>query len=134
MKKLITIFSTLLLVGCPGAGDRYYPPEHAEVAIRNNAVCVTVSPEGDEKVQSVLIHRNDSNQQVKDTYIDKSYFLTKDDCIGTNGYKFLTGVPYTVSVNLNSKKKADKKIFPSSRLFITEFSLETTRGQLSIER
>ncbi|MGE9550355.1 putative T6SS immunity periplasmic lipoprotein [Erwinia amylovora] len=131
MKKLI-IFSTLLLVGCPGSGDRYYPPEQAEIAIRNNAICIMVSPEGDERVQSVFIHRNDSNQQVKDTYIDNSYFLTKDDCIGTNGYKFSTGVPYTVSVNLNSQKKADKRIFPSSRLFVTEFSLETTGAQLII--
>lgn len=113
----------LLLVGCP-RGDHVSPEYPAHAALREQVVCITVTPEKDEQVQSVLISKSGSHKAEAFKYFESTYKVVSGECVDMLGYRFQHDESYKVSINLNSPEKRAQGIHPSSRTFIAVFSVE----------
>ncbi|WP_405051243.1 putative T6SS immunity periplasmic lipoprotein [Serratia nevei] len=51
-----------LLAGCPSIGDRIPVDYPATACLREGKVCITVQPQGDEKLTGISIYRLDDAQ------------------------------------------------------------------------
>lgn len=62
MKRIFPLAFPFLLVGCPSIGDRIPVDYPATANLREGKVCITVQPQGDEKLAGISIYRLDEAQ------------------------------------------------------------------------
>ena len=122
MRKLLLIISAFLMSGCPGPGDYYHPDYPAQVKIKDNRPCVTVQPEGDEKVRAVLIHEMPGMTRER-LFAPPPYTLRSGECLDIATYPFRLNTVYIVAATLVSDEKYKRGRFPAGRGFITRFRL-----------
>ncbi|BFO08728.1 putative T6SS immunity periplasmic lipoprotein [Serratia rubidaea] len=107
----------LLLVGCP-RGDHVSPEYPAHAALREQVVCITVTPEKDEQVQSVLISKSGSHKAEAFKYFESTYKVVSGECVDMLGYRFQHDESYKVSINLNSPENERKVFIPQAALLL----------------
>lgn len=132
MKRILIILSPALLTGCPSWGDRVPENYPADVTLRNGEVCVTVTPQGDEKLEAISVYRLGDADKREITFFDKLIDISPNQCIPNQGYIFTEGPHYYFSVKLTSPEKSKAGNFPFSRNFVAEFSLEKVNNQLQV--
>lgn len=62
MKRIFTLAFPFLLAGCPSIGNRVPVDYSATAGVREGKVCITVQPQGDEKLAGISIYRLDEAQ------------------------------------------------------------------------
>ena len=132
MEKLIFILAVFFLSGCPGPRDSFPRTWPAQVTIKSNQLCVTVRPEGDEKLRSIMIYElaDMANQK----YFKASpYTVHADECLNVAAYPFRLDTAYVVSVTLTSEKKRQRAYYQSARGFIAHFRLTEGAYGLQVE-
>ena len=129
MKRILLVGGILLLVGCP-RGDYVSPEYPAYVALREQVLCITVTPEKDEQVQSILIGNSGSHKAEAFKYFESTYKVASGECVDMLGYRFQHDESYKVSINLNSSEKRTQGIHPSSRTFVAIFTVAENNGRL----
>ncbi|CAI1058245.1 putative T6SS immunity periplasmic lipoprotein [Serratia quinivorans] len=133
MKRIFILSLPFLLAGCPSMGDRIPVDYPATVTLRDGAVCVTVIPEGDEKLAGISINRLDNTQNRDFKFFEPLREIALNQCIPDEGYVFAPGQKYHFSVKLISPKKQQAGDFPFAREFATEFSVNQSNGILQVE-
>ncbi len=62
MKRIFPLAFPFLLAGCPSIGDRIPVDYPATAGLHEGKVCITVQPQGDEKLAGISIYRLDEAQ------------------------------------------------------------------------
>ena len=117
IKRILLVGGILLLVGCP-RGDHVSPEYPAHAALREQVVCITVTPEKDEQVQSVLISKSGSHKAEAFKYFESTYKVVSGECVDMLGYRFQHDESYKVSINLNSPENERKVFIPQAALLL----------------
>ncbi|CAI0818495.1 Uncharacterised protein [Serratia entomophila] len=133
MKRIFPLAIPFLLAGCPSMADRIPVDYPATVSLRAGALCVTVMPEGDERLAGISIYRLDEAQSRTFKFFDPLRDITAGQCVPDEGYVFAPGQQYHFSVKLLSPKKLQAGDFPSAREFVTTFSVAHINGSLQIQ-
>ncbi|WP_054181320.1 putative T6SS immunity periplasmic lipoprotein [Trabulsiella odontotermitis] len=127
---LISVF-TLLLAGCFHVGDPRAKHYRASVFTVANEVCVTVQPEGDEKLISLIIEEvGNSKNKLERFYYDDAITVSSDKCVPNFGYRYEAGKAYNYSLILESSAKKKKGVVPASRIYGVDFTLRENSGKL----
>lgn len=132
MHKLFLIIVAFLLSGCPGPGDYFNPDYPARVTIEDNKPCVTVQPEGDEKVYAIHIYEMAGMTHEK-LFMPVPYIVRADECLDITAYPFRLDIAYVVVINLVSEKKYKRRSYPTGRRFVTRFRLVNSIHGLQVE-
>ncbi|CAI1861590.1 Uncharacterised protein [Serratia quinivorans] len=133
MKRTLFLVIPFLLAGCPSMADRVPVDYPATVSLRAGAVCVTVMPEGDEKLAGISLFRLDDAEHRDFKFFDPLRDITPNQCVPYEGYVFAPGQEYHFSVKLLSLKKRQAGVFPSAREFVTTFAIGQVDGTLQVE-
>jgi len=133
MKRIFPLTFPLLLAGCPSIGDRIPVDYPATAGLREGKVCITVQPQGDEKLAGISIYRLDEAQSRTFKFFEPLRDIAPNQCVPDEGYVFAPGQQYHFSVKLLSPKKLQAGDFPSAREFVTTFALSQVNGALQIE-
>ncbi|KYQ99238.1 hypothetical protein AWY96_12300 [Serratia plymuthica] len=133
MKRTLFLVIPFLLTGCPSIADRMPVDYPATVSLRAGAECVTVMPEGDEKLASISIYRLDDAEHRDFKFFDPLRDITPNQCVPYEDYVFVPGQEYHFSVKLLSPKKRQAGVFPSARKLVTTFAVSQVNGALQIE-
>ncbi|YCH30816.1 hypothetical protein M1E08_19720 [Erwinia sp. PK3-005] len=132
MYKLLLIACAFLISGCPGPRDYFPRIWPAQISIKDGKPCVTVQPEGDEKVRSVMIYEmTEMNNQRR--FESEPYAVRDDECLDMNAYPFRLNTAYVISVTLISEKKRQRAYYKSARGFVTRFRLSEGAHGLQVE-
>ncbi|WP_208715811.1 putative T6SS immunity periplasmic lipoprotein [Pantoea cypripedii] len=123
-KNYVIIAATVLLSGCPGPGDRIPPKEPANVAIRDNLVCITAPIQTGEYVSAVQISDGEDNHLLR-TLAKKPIDVTNGQCLPTFGYDFKRGHTYTAYYTI------EKNDIDSGRYLSVVFSTFNGLQQIS---
>lgn len=133
MKRIFILALPFLLAGCPSMADRVPVDYPATVSLRAGAVCVTVMPEGDEKLAGISLFRLDDAEHRDFKFFDPLRDITPNQCVPYESYVFAPGQEYHFSVKLLSLKKRQAGVFPSAREFVTTFAIGQVDGALQVE-
>ncbi|MGB8665399.1 MAG: putative T6SS immunity periplasmic lipoprotein [Serratia inhibens] len=133
MKRIFILALPFLLTGCPSMADRIPADYPATVSLRAGAVCVTVMPEGDEKLAGTSLYRLDDAEHRDFKFFDPLRDITPNQCVPNEGYVFVPGQEYHFSVKLLSPQKRQAGVFPSAREFVTTFALSQVNGALQVK-
>jgi hypothetical protein len=133
MKRIFPLAFPFLLAGCPSIGDRIPVDYPATAGLREGKVCITVQPQGDEKLAGISIYRLDEAQSRTFKFFEPLRDIAPNQCVPDGGYVFAPGQQYHFSVKLLSPKKLQAGDFPSAREFVTTFALSQVNGALQIE-
>jgi hypothetical protein len=133
MKRIFPLAFPFLLAGCPSIGDRIPVDYPATASLREGKVCITVQPQGDEKLAGISIYRLDEAQKRTFKFFEPLRDIAPNQCVPDEGYVFAPGQQYHFSVKLLSPKKLQAGDFPSAREFVTTFALSQVNGALQIE-
>lgn len=124
MKRIFPLTFPFLLAGCPSIGDRIPVDYPATASLREGKVCLTVQPQGDEKLAGISIYRLDEAQSRTFKFFEPLRDVAPNQCIPDEGYVFTPGQQYLFSAKLVSQKKQQAGEFPSAREFVAEFALQ----------
>ncbi|WP_421105632.1 putative T6SS immunity periplasmic lipoprotein [Serratia marcescens] len=122
-----------MLAGCPSVGDRIPVDYPATASLREGKVCLTVQPQGDEKLAGISIYRLDEAQNRTFKFFEPLRDIASNQCVPDEGYVFTSGQQYHFSVKLVSIKKQQAGEFPSAREFVAEFVVLQEGNQLRLE-
>ncbi|HGE8303025.1 TPA: putative T6SS immunity periplasmic lipoprotein [Serratia marcescens] len=132
MKRIFPLTFPFLLAGCPSVGDRIPVDYPATANLREGKVCITVQPQGDEKLAGISIYRLDEAQNRTFKFFDPLRDVAPNQCVPDEGYVFTPGQQYHFSVKLVSQKKQHAGDFPSAREFVAEFALQQAGNKLRL--
>ncbi|HFF8947465.1 putative T6SS immunity periplasmic lipoprotein [Serratia marcescens] len=133
MKRIFPLAFPFLLASCPSIGDRIPVDYPATASLREGKVCITVQPQGDEKLAGISIYRLDDAQSRTFKFFDPLRDVAPNQCVPDEGYVFTPGQQYHFSVKLVSQKKEQAGEFPSAREFVAEFVVQQEGNQLRLE-
>ncbi|HGM6665494.1 TPA: putative T6SS immunity periplasmic lipoprotein [Serratia marcescens] len=133
MKRIFPLAFPFLLVGCPSIGERIPVDYPATANLREGKVCITVQPQGDEKLAGISIYRLDEAQNRTFKFFEPLRDIAPHQCVPDEGYVFTPGQQYHFSVKLVSQKKEQAGEFPSAREFVAEFVMQQEGNQLRLE-
>ena len=86
-------------------GDYVSPEYPAHAALREQNLCITVTPEEGEQVQSILFGKSGSHKAEAFKYFESTYKVVSGECVDMLGYRFQHDESYKVSINLTLPKK-----------------------------
>ncbi|MGK0686408.1 putative T6SS immunity periplasmic lipoprotein [Serratia marcescens] len=132
MKRIFPLAFPFLFAGCPSIGDRIPVDYPATASLREGKVCITVQPQGDEKLAGIAIYRLDEAQNRTFKFFDPLRDVAPNQCVPDEGYVFTPGQQYHFSVKLDSQKKQQAGEFPSAREFVAEFALQQVATELRL--
>ncbi|BEM07166.1 MULTISPECIES: putative T6SS immunity periplasmic lipoprotein [Serratia] len=132
MKRIFPLAFPFLLVGCPSIGDRIPVDYPATANLREGKVCITVQPQGDEKLAGISIYRLDEAQNRTFKFFEPLRDIAPHQCVPDEGYVFTPGQQYHFSAKLVSQKKQQAGEFPSAREFVAEFALQQAATELRL--
>jgi hypothetical protein len=133
MKRIFPLAFPFLLAGCPSIGDRIPVDYPATAGLREGKVCITVQPQGNEKLAGISIYRLDEAQSRTFKFFDPLRGIAPNQCVPDEGYVFTPGQQYHFSTKLVSIKKQQVGEFPSAREFVAEFTVRQVGNQLQLE-
>ncbi|HIE1061094.1 TPA: putative T6SS immunity periplasmic lipoprotein [Serratia marcescens] len=133
MKRIFPLAFPFLLAGCPSIGDRIPVDNPATASLREGKVCITVQPQGDEKLAGISIYRLDEAQSRTFKFFEPLRDVAPNQCVPDEGCVFTPGQQYHFSVKLVSQKKEHAGEFPSAREFVAEFVVLQEGNQLRLE-
>lgn len=133
MKRIFPLAFPFLLAGCPSIGDRIPVDYPATANLREGKVCITVQPQGDEKLVGISIYRLDEAQNRTFKFFEPLRDIAPNQCVPDEGYVFTPGKQYHFSAKLDSLKKQQAGEFPSAREFVAEFVVQQEGNQLRLE-
>lgn len=116
-----------LLSGCP-LGDKF-PYYRADISTIENKLCISIAPEGDEKISSLSIYDTTSNKILMEKY-ELSLYAAPGKCIPNYGFNFETGKDYHYSIIVKSEKKKREGKYPYGRSYSASFTLRNNNGAL----
>ncbi|WP_372242290.1 putative T6SS immunity periplasmic lipoprotein [Serratia marcescens] len=132
MKRIFPLTFPFLLAGCPSVGDRIPVDYPATASLREGQVCITVQPQGDEKLAGISIYRLDEAQSRTFKFFEPLRYIAPHQCVPDEGYVFTPGQQYHFSAKLVSIKKQQAGDFPSAREFVAEFALQQVATELQL--
>ncbi|HGM5270106.1 putative T6SS immunity periplasmic lipoprotein [Serratia nevei] len=132
MKRIFPLTFPFLLAGCPSIGDRVPVDYSATAGVREGKVCITVQPQGDEKLAGISIYRLDEAQSRAFKFFEPLRDIAPSQCVPDEGYVFTPGQQYHFSAKLVSQKKQQAGEFPSAREFVAEFALQQAATELRL--
>lgn len=132
MKWILLTLVSFFLTGCPSPADRAPATYDASATLHGSDVCITVTAEGDEKLEAITIYKLDEPENREIKFLTHLYAVTPNQCLPNMNYIFTENNSYHVSVKLTSTEKYNKRDVHYSRVFVTEFSLKKTNGNLQI--
>jgi len=91
MKRIFPLTFPFLLAGCPSIGDRIPVDYPATANLRESKVCITVQPQGDEKLAGISIYRLDEAQNRTFKFFDPLRDVAPNQCVPDEGYVFTPG-------------------------------------------
>ncbi|MEB5613224.1 putative T6SS immunity periplasmic lipoprotein [Serratia marcescens] len=133
MQQIFPLAFPFLLAGCPSIGDRIPVDYPATANLREGKVCITVQPQGDEKLAGISIYRLDEAQNRTFKFFEPLRDVAPNQCVPDEGYVFTPGQQYHFSAKLVSIKKQQAGEFPSAREFVAEFVVQQEGNQLRLE-
>ncbi|MEL5349223.1 hypothetical protein PTR25_05470 [Serratia nevei] len=132
MKRIFPLTFPFLLAGCPSIGDRIPVDYPATASLREGKVCITVQPQGDEKLAGISIYRLDEAQNRTFKFFEPLRDIAPNQCVPDEGYVFTPGQQYHFSAKLLSHNKQQAGEFPSAREFVAEFALQQAGTKLRL--
>ncbi|HFD2078911.1 hypothetical protein NL402_14830 [Serratia marcescens] len=133
MERIFPLAFPFLLAGCPSIGERIPVDYPATAGLREGKVCITVQPQGDEKLAGISIYRLDEVQNRTFKFFDPLRDVVPNQCVPDEGYVFTPGQQYHFSAKLVSLNKQQAGEFPSAREFVAEFVVQQEGNQLRLE-
>ncbi len=96
MKRIFPLAFPFLLAGCPSIGDRIPVDYPATASLREGKVCITVQPQGDEKLAGISIYRLDEAQSRTFKFFDPLRDIAPNQCVPDEGLRIYAGaaVPF----------------------------------------
>ncbi|OKP49296.1 hypothetical protein A8A12_14245 [Serratia marcescens] len=132
MKRIFPLTFPFLLASCPSVGDRIPVDYPATANLREGKVCITVQPQGDEKLVGISIYRLDEAQNRTFKFFEPQRDIAPNQCVPDEGYVFMPGQQYHFSAKLLSHNKQQAGEFPSAREFVAEFALQQVATELRL--
>ena len=130
MKRiLIILLPVAVLAGCPGYRDKIPEVETTEILLRQGQVCMTVLPNGDEKLAAISVYSPVKPDETRLFFFNPTDSIRAEQCVPTNGYAFSEDVTYRFSAKLISPQREQTGKWPFSREFSVEFKLKGNQGQ-----
>ena len=131
MKRIFTLAFPFLLAGCPSIGNRVPVDYSATAGVREGKVCITVQPQGDEKLAGISIYRLMRRRAARSNSSSRCGYRP-NQCVPDEGYVFTPGQQYHFSAKLLSHNKQQAGEFPSAREFVAEFALQQAGTKLRL--
>ncbi|CAI1495324.1 Uncharacterised protein [Serratia quinivorans] len=103
MKKLFFLNFVFLLTACPGYQDKIVAKIPANVAIKDNDVCIWSHGQKGEKVTAIQIYSEEGGRLVK-TFSDNPLYPDDKECLPTFSYKFKLGDNYRIYYDIQASE------------------------------
>ncbi|WKV52153.1 putative T6SS immunity periplasmic lipoprotein [Dickeya fangzhongdai] len=116
MNKILSLFPVLLLVGCPGSGDRMMEKLPANVKVTENNVCITYPVSQGDRITSIQIGSN-GEDRLYEVFSDKAFYPETGRCLPTFNYKFEIGSNYTIFYSVSNNSYTQKKLIQANFIF-----------------
>ncbi|WP_261252245.1 putative T6SS immunity periplasmic lipoprotein [Serratia entomophila] len=128
MKKKLILGTVFLLSGCPGHQDPIVIEHPAQVAMKDNNVCISISEKDWEYITSVQLY-SESGQRFFKTFSDPVTrpHVATGACLPIFGFNFMPQNTYSAYYSLGKKDAGKERTFAIS--FTT---LRTSTGGLEI--
>lgn len=130
MKAVNTIFLFALafLDGCHW-GDPRPPHLQSDLSVVDNKVCISISPEGDEKIVDLEIYDGNTGEMLLKKW-GIAIVPVAGKCVPDFGYAFEMSQPYHFVIITESESRKQRGDARFTRLFETSFTLHDNRGRL----